>query len=362
MGRFRWGPILLAQVLEVAFLRVPVAVPSGSDLVALVPHDEAEVTHCKPHHDPYDVPLQSVLRLWRVGQSKRWSPAVVEVPVDEAWGTIVQEHVVLRSVCVTQRTDRSRLIFPACPSKKLLRGWLRTLAPDDRNLHPVEDIPRTSMARLPLSSTDPHLILDWLEATSHLKDLKKKDEATSSWARLFSRASDQNRYSLEADVEHVDSTVLRRARVRLDISAMIAFRLLFNCMFKQDAENVQLYLYCDASPQWRGLELFSSSVDMYDGTAFTRRLMPCVALGKSMLNARGKALALCWQCFLLAGLTVELVRFFLGRVRGVLTDMGTERLIVNLPDALGSLCGMLKSGHGFADVGDLFPRAVAIPG
>ncbi len=303
------GPAFFPQVLEVAYLDVAVVVASGSDLAALAQHMASMVSYRRADGEVEHLPLQSALKLWRVGQSNRFSPAILEVPGQQAWGTLAREHLVLRSVCVTQRTDRARLLFPTLPSKGVLRVWLGRLA-GDVGQQPAPQIRQARIPRTASLATDPELVLDWLEATSHLKDVRKARQATSSWARIFSRATVANRFALEADVEHVDYTVLRRARVRLDICAMLLFRMLFHCMFQQDAENVQLYLYCDSSPQWRGLELFSSSVDLYDGKTFTRRLMPCIALGRSMMNARGKALALCWQCVLLSGLTIDLARFF----------------------------------------------------
>ena len=65
-----------------------------------------------------------------------------------------------------------------------------------------------------------------------------------------------------------------------------------------------------------------------------RRLMPLVGLGRDYLDATGKTLSLLWLVFLLVGPTWQAMRRFCNMVKAVVTDMGTERLILNaLPPA-----------------------------
>jgi hypothetical protein len=53
-----------------------------------------------------------------------------------------------------------------------------------------------------------------------------------------------------------------------------------------------------------------------------------------MLSAIGKGYALLWIIFLMCGSRPERMRGFLNCVFAINTDMGTERLVVDLPDIL----------------------------
>ena len=62
--------------------------------------------------------------------------------------------------------------------------------------------------------------------------------------------------------------------------------------------------------------------------------MPVLSLERHMLDAHGKTLALLFQILLLVGPSAEEMIRFLSRVRCILTDMGTERLMANMVDCL----------------------------
>ena len=117
-----------------------------------------------------------------------------------------------------------------------------------------------------------------MDSTSHIKQQRKAAEASTSFARVFARCSQLNRLRLTADLDYVAYDVLRKGRVRLDVVAMLTTRLFVKNMVDVCGDSVWLYIWCDASPQARGLELFSATVEIYDGKSFVRKLMPCVAL------------------------------------------------------------------------------------
>ena len=58
--------------------------------------------------------------------------------------------------------------------------------------------------------------------------------------------------------------VLRKARIKLDMSMMAAFRNYFSSL---NAEDVIMHLFVDGSPQKRGLELYAASFDIFIGSA-----------------------------------------------------------------------------------------------
>jgi hypothetical protein len=237
----------------------------------------------------------------------------------------------LHSVAITRKVPRKTLLIPTQPSKKLLGKFVRAASDLVRNSRP-----EASRLRLPAWSkqmTDPHLVLDWLEATSFLKDIRKAERAATSFARIFARSSKLSRTQLTTDLVKVDYSVLRRARVRLDAVAMLVRRGFWAAMLASGGDNLHIYVFCDASSQ-RGAELFAATVDVFDGTNFRRWLLPCLALGPSFMDAMGETVALLWQIFLIVGPHFDHIRAFLRRVRSLTTDMGVERKIADAVDCL----------------------------
>ena len=76
-----------------------------------------------------------------------------------------------------------------------------------------------------------------------------------------------------------------------------------------------VYIFVDGSPQWKGVELYAASFDifMYRDGQWTRqrRLLPVIRIGMHMLSREGKALVLLWQSFLLVGPDFHALRRFL---------------------------------------------------
>ena len=208
-------------------------------------------------------------------------------------------------------------------------------------------------------------VLDWLDASSNCKDSRRAlGQTAKSFAKLFSRRGTQSQAKLLADLEHIHIDCLRKARVRLDCLCMCLFRLFWASL---DVSNVNIFLWADGSPQWRGLELFAVSADFFFGSGdIVRKLLPCVSLPKWMADSMSKAVALLWQIFLMVGPTFYQVRAFCSRVRSFTTDMGAERLIAGIADFLPDFYELwlnCKCPAGInRDLKSLFPRAIQIGG
>ena len=169
--------------------------------------------------------------------------------------------------------------------------------------------------RLPLwsrSMTSPALMLDWLEATSSIKSIRQHAVAAKAWTRVIARSKKLSRSELASNLDHVTYDGLRLARVRLDVVSMLVWRAFWVSMLATAADDIDLYIYCDASPQ-KGSEYFAATVDLYDRRAGTcgRWLLPCLVLDPTLMDAMGKTFALLWQVFLTAGPQFHLVRTFL---------------------------------------------------
>ena len=135
--------------------------------------------------------------------------------------------------------------------------------------------------------------------------------------------------------DHAHHEVLRRGRVHLDMAANVLFRYFFRTL---DLDCIYFYLFVDASPQWRGRELYAASFDMMGivGTAlfWQRRLFTQIAISRCMYSALGKTAALLWQILLQVGGEYWAMRAFCNNVAGVTTDLGTEKAIPDHPDIL----------------------------
>ena len=88
-----------------------------------------------------------------------------------------------------------------------------------------------------------------------------------------------------------------------------------------------------------------------------------VALQKDFFDAVGKSLALVWIIWLLVGPSPEQLIRFCDRVRGIVTDMGTERKIARSPCLISDFFDiMLERAVQIPFRLYLFPLAVSSPG
>ena len=134
-------------------------------------------------------------------------------------------------------------------------------------------------------TTPVEIIVDWLRATRKLSDCQEGASAKADWVRVFSRDETERAGLLQASTS-VRKETLRHGSVRLDCVCMLIWRRLFS---QVNLDNLCLYVYCDASPQRRGQELFATSMDVVDrDSEFTRRLLlPIICLGRSCLGVTG---------------------------------------------------------------------------
>ena len=100
-------------------------------------------------------------------------------------------------------------------------------------------------------------------------------------------------------------SVLVKARTRLDIVCMLGARAIFS---KERFVDVEVFLYTDASPQWRGTELQASSMDIVRRRTGARshHLLPCTRLSFDFRDVVGKCVGLLHQLFLCVGLDCDL--------------------------------------------------------
>ena len=95
----------------------------------------------------------------------------------------------------------------------------------------------------------------------YISDIKQTGEAADAYANIFARTTGVDPVVLRRKLERVGKNTLRTARVRIDCVAMLAWQEYFTQVLHQ-FEDLDVYLFCDGSPQWRGLELYASSADV----------------------------------------------------------------------------------------------------
>lgn len=310
--------------------------------------------------------LRDLLSQW-MGAKVTWGMELVAAPA-AAYGLVTGAWSSIKSVVVTKRINRALLLDRSSPNRKRLAHFMQgasaALAGHERgNMLAKPDIAHTTPWASVLYSAE--LVLEWLEATMHIKDIKKIGAATTAFARVFARSSKSSVHELTKNLVCVPAEVLRRARVRLDCLAMLLFRKLWAQMCQDNMAGLSVYLFTDASPQWRGLEMYASTVDIFDGANIMRKMLPMVSLERDFMDTVGKTFAILWQSFLMVGPTVGMMRAWCSRVRAVTTDQGVERFIVNCKDILDLFYQVVDPAYPKAKITVeewLFPRALTIPG
>lgn len=215
---------------------------------------------------------------------RRWTTmgaeigTVLRIAPAAAYRMVVGRWRCVHSVVLTRKVNHARLLSRNEPSWRHLGRFLvasEARAPTQTLVvqRPQERTPRWSNALY-----IPELVLEWVEATMHVKRVEDIHKAAGSFAKIFARSAALPVGRLTANLKRVPAELLRRARVRVDCVSMALWREMWSSMCSKVADDglPDLYLFTDASPQWRGLEMFASSVDVLHKGALTRRMLPMV--------------------------------------------------------------------------------------
>ena len=344
------------RVLKASSLEV-VAVASGAsvaDISAALGNSVVRV-----YQDGSNVyqPAQQMMQSWRDEYNALPGTIVANLSPWLASQIVSGSKAHMHMVAATGRTRRAALLVRAEPSRRQLRALCEKADGERAALAPEAVVPvRHRQHELTLQ---PECVLEWLEATATVRDIRKVPAAALAFGKIFTRQLRAQQPELKVEAPTVGYETLRLARVRADCVAMKLHRRFIQAL----GETAQIYIYCDASPQLRGIELFATTFDIFDGVGFHRRLAPVISLERTHYDALGKMTALLWQIWLMAGPKAEDVARFCGRVRALVTDQGTERMLANMPDTLGDFWRMMpESGEPPPPRGFTFPRALEVPG
>lgn len=271
----------------------------------------------------------------------------------------------LHSVAITQRTARRHLLDSEPPPRQL-RAFVRqartSIAPEDRSMKRFQGLHALQM-------TKPRHVIEWLDASKYIKQVRLTGTAAHAFGKIFARSAGVSRSRLISSMDTPEYKQMRMQRIRLDIIAMHAFRHFWRTTLATAGDRLlQCFIMCDASPTVRGQELWAATIDIWDGRNLVRRLLPCLCLASGFLDTFGKGVALVWQLILSCGPDFGHVRSLLNSCRAVVSDMGVERGIADLPSLLHEVYGAVWPGftipRGHEDIqgGQLFPAAMQSPG
>jgi hypothetical protein len=192
-------------------------IASGVASIALrLQADAITIISPRPGDDNEDASFGSVLRSWRqvVGGGLRLLHLSSFATTLFA-GTCACVHTVV----LTRRCNRKAFLDPVVPSKRSLAALVEHGSQLVANLPPsvrvTHKLPKWSSQVL-----DPHVVIDWLEASSYLKDVRKSGEASTAFARVFSHSAPVTRSELTRDMPKISYSALRKARIKADCVAM----------------------------------------------------------------------------------------------------------------------------------------------
>lgn len=273
--------------------------------------------------------VREVLRVWQQEHGTCFRFAKLCTSPVLAAQIVLGSIAVCHIVGVGERICRKRLLFWREPSARAVAGLReRSARLRSRRLGP--------RVKRGLCKTihDPEIVIEWLAATANVRGIRQSFQTARAFARIFAKHHKCSLEEVLGGIKAVSFECLRQARIRLDAVASLLFRRLWR-QLQESA--IDIYLYIDSSPQWHGEELFASSFEVWDRSGdlpWCRRLMPVVSLERDFLDGRGKTFALLFQIWLLVGPRPCEVRRFCRRVRCIVTDAGTERLVANFGDVL----------------------------
>lgn len=268
----------------------------------------------------------------------------------------------LHCVALTGKVNRKRLLSEGDASRKRLKR-LREDLPQQEEPVPMVIAEKRWNGRFGVK--DPDVMLQWLDCSQDLKQQALANIACKKFAKLLSKSSGVPEAKLLENAESVSASLLKLSRVRLDCAANLLHRAWWSEVSK--LSDVSVHIFCDSSPQWRGVELFATTVDFVVDGVLHRRLAPLVSLNSAQLDRHGKLAALLWQAFLMVGPSFASMQDFCASVRSVTTDMGVERLLSDNGSCLGAFFATFDpEGMGLADSSGsgqwLFDRCLHMPG
>jgi hypothetical protein len=296
-----------------------------------------------------------IIALWRVEGAQRGTVNIRLAP-RLACEVVAGHRTILHIVPLTLRSQRCRFLKNQ-PTKKHVSALRQSVGhqPITRVRHKL----RLAADRIETvgNAVPADEVVDWLDASQNEKQIKRMPSSLLAWAKVLARTARETSADMLLRTRSVNVELVRLARVRLDCVAMLAFRHYWDSL---SVDDLSINVWSDASPQWRGVELFASSFDLILPCGVIRRRFPFVQASFGF-DATSKVLTLLWQIFLVAGPDFMSVRRFCNSIHSICTDMGVERLMSDHIDCLKEFYWLLNPSLNFDHLPDeqyLFPNCL----
>ena len=160
------------------------------------------------------------------------------------------------AVAIGPRIRSRKSLLDSSPSMRACRRFACEQVPVG---NPGADQGAVVLARPLRAAYSVGIILEWLHATKSLRRLREAPAAKIAWSSILSRATIHSPQGMYQMAETVSYDVLRRTRVQLDVVAMLLWRKMWATL---DLSTVNIFMYADGSPQWRGKELYAVTMDV----------------------------------------------------------------------------------------------------
>jgi hypothetical protein len=252
-----------------------------------------------------------------------------------------------------------RRFISGIPSPLMVKRWIQSQPVATGNAADVGNV-----CSKWFNSIDVHKVISWIRAGRFIKHITQIGAARTAFQELENTLQNDLTAGFRAYGPPYSAEAIRRARVTLDVTCMNIFRHFWRSL---DADTVWIFIHIDASPQWKGLELFSGSFDLMVKAASyfcQHRYFPQVRIGPALFSVRGKCFALLWMIWLMVGPSYKTVKSFCRRVRYINSDYGSEHKIVDLPDLLIDFFRAIHVDVPRNALPDqyLFPHGLLLPG
>ena len=183
---------------------------------------------------------------------------VVTLSPEHAAKLVHESWQLFHCVACGKRLNRDRLLPSGEPSMRVIGNFVRGIVG-----RVVQDNAlTTAMQRFEYTPgyasrmRDVRLVLEWLDVSRLLKNHRDGVAVAEKLATIWTRTGDETQEDMMERLQSTGCELIRKARVRLDITCMILHRCLIEKLFAMDAD-LSVYFFIDSSPQRNGMELFA---------------------------------------------------------------------------------------------------------
>ena len=116
-----------------------------------------------------------------------------------------------------QRVCRKRLLVHMAPTKGTLKSFRESSLQQRRSKRTAPRVRGSNWSNM----HDPRIVIDWLAATEHVKNINQAWFTARAFARIFAKHGQCDVSEVMGSTRHVHFGTLRRARIRLDAVASL---------------------------------------------------------------------------------------------------------------------------------------------